>query len=510
MDYIKNNAVSISPEDAMRQGEDYYYGRNGKTFNIGGALKYFNIPAKQNNPDAEFMLGTLYFDGICVSKNLEKAVSYFEKASTHNHAKGSLHLARCYEQGLGVSENREKAILLYKQAAKMGETEANFVLARLEKSIAKPTNKKAHFTEQPVNTRKDISAEEAIILGDEYYFGKNGKNIDFGQAIKYYNIAAKQKNADAEYKLGTLYFDGICVTQSYEKAIFWFEQAAFHKHAKAHLRLAQCYEKGLGVPQDHKKALSHYEQASISGEHDASLVVPRIKEEIDKLEHERKVNAERVRKEGQRFMAATKQDAKNKNAKTEPEPELELEDILKSYEDILSDYDDYNDTPDYESSYSDYSSNSYSGYTFSSYSPSSYDSDRYAREQAEEAKTLAREAQKQTDLIKRQMEESKRQMQKMEHEAKERRLDEDRRIRLQNEKEMLEKKRQKEEAIRREQLKHYEGIIYFKGGRTEKVSAGDRRSAERMAQQRFEHAMKIAINDQFKPTRYEVIEVYPW
>ena len=52
----------------------------------------------------------------------------------------------------------------------------------------------------------------------------------------------------------------------------------------------------------------------------------------------------------------------------------------------------------------------------------------------------------------------------MEHEAKERRLDEDRRIRLQNEKEMLEKKRQKEEAIRREQLKHYEGIIYFKGG----------------------------------------------
>ena len=69
----------------------------------------------------------------------------------------------------------------------------------------------------------------------------------------------------------------------------------------------------------------------------------------------------------------------------------------------------------------------------------------------------------------------------------------------------------KEKEAQREQLKLYQGVVYFKSGRSETTgTSNSRRLAEQMAQQKFDRAMKIAVNDSFKPTRFEVIEVYPW
>lgn len=55
-------------------------------------------------------------------------------------------------------------------------------------------------------------------------------------------------------------------------------------------------------------------------------------------------------------------------------------------------------------------------------------------------------------------------------------------------------------------MQKYYGIIYFKNGNTQKTGyCSDRMAAERLAQQIFEQAMRTAISDFFKPTRYEVI-----
>ena len=57
-------------------------------------------------------------------------------------------------------------------------------------------------------------------------------------------------------------------------------------------------------------------------------------------------------------------------------------------------------------------------------------------------------------------------------------------------------------------MKRYVGIIYYKDGRIQKTGSTDsRQSAERLARQYFEQAMRTAVSDHFKPTRYEVVEV---
>ena len=55
-------------------------------------------------------------------------------------------------------------------------------------------------------------------------------------------------------------------------------------------------------------------------------------------------------------------------------------------------------------------------------------------------------------------------------------------------------------------MTYYYGIIYFRNGTTRMTGkSNDRRQAERMAIYMFETAMRTAVSDYFKPTRYEVV-----
>ncbi len=55
-------------------------------------------------------------------------------------------------------------------------------------------------------------------------------------------------------------------------------------------------------------------------------------------------------------------------------------------------------------------------------------------------------------------------------------------------------------------MTHYYGIVYFKNGTTRTTGkSNSRQQAERMARQLFDQAMRTAVSDFFKPTRYEVV-----
>ena len=56
-------------------------------------------------------------------------------------------------------------------------------------------------------------------------------------------------------------------------------------------------------------------------------------------------------------------------------------------------------------------------------------------------------------------------------------------------------------------MTYYYGIVYFKNGTTRTTGkSNSRQQAEKMARQLFDQAMRTAVSDFFKPTRYEVVE----
>ena len=64
-----------------------------------------------------------------------------------------------------------------------------------------------------------------------------GVNQDYSKAIKYYQLAAEQGHARAQYNIGVLYENGDGVAQDYNEAAKYYRLAAEQGHDRAKERL---------------------------------------------------------------------------------------------------------------------------------------------------------------------------------------------------------------------------------------------------------------------------------
>ena len=67
------------------------------------------------------------------------------------------------------------------------------------------------------------------------YFKGHGVEKSYEEAAKWYEKAAKQGFAEAQFSLGAMYYNGYGVEQSYEEAAKWYEKAA--EQQKTHFSL---------------------------------------------------------------------------------------------------------------------------------------------------------------------------------------------------------------------------------------------------------------------------------
>ncbi|MCH8476234.1 MAG: sel1 repeat family protein [Opitutales bacterium] len=72
-------------------------------------------------------------------------------------------------------------------------------------------------------------------------------------------------DADAQFDLGDMYFEGYGVAQNFEKAAEWFRNAAQQGHAKAQAGLGYLYHEGKGVSQDYSEAIKWLRKAAEQG-----------------------------------------------------------------------------------------------------------------------------------------------------------------------------------------------------------------------------------------------------
>ncbi len=85
------------------------------------------------------------------------------------------------------------------------------------------------------------------------------------EAAKWFTKAAEQGIANAQNRLGVLYYDGEGVQQDDGKAVDWFRKAAGQNLDWGQHNLGRCYEEGRGVTQDYKQAFYWYTKAAEQG-----------------------------------------------------------------------------------------------------------------------------------------------------------------------------------------------------------------------------------------------------
>lgn len=76
---------------------------------------------------------------------------------------------------------------------------------------------------------------------------------------------ANAGNADAQFVVGQLYYEGYGIEQDFPNAVVAYQKAANQGQAYAQLGLGRCYDYGKGVEKDLAKAVKYYYQAAQQG-----------------------------------------------------------------------------------------------------------------------------------------------------------------------------------------------------------------------------------------------------
>ena len=83
---------------------------------------------------------------------------------------------------------------------------------------------------------------------------------NYQQAAAWWQKAADQGDAEAQFNLGLMYDNGQGVAQNDQQAAAWYQKAANQGHAKAQYNLGVMYFNGQGVARNYRQAAAWYKK----------------------------------------------------------------------------------------------------------------------------------------------------------------------------------------------------------------------------------------------------------
>jgi TPR repeat protein len=147
-------------------------------------------------PEALWLMGTCYQEGLKVVKDPVQALEFYSKAADNDFAFAMHSIGLCYASGNGVIKNKATAAKWLRKAAEQG-----YALAQHS-------------------------------LGACYSVG-HGVPRDQFEAVKWCLKAAEQGVPEAQFSIGLCYYKGVGVPKNISKAVEWFHKAARQGHANA-------------------------------------------------------------------------------------------------------------------------------------------------------------------------------------------------------------------------------------------------------------------------------------
>lgn len=202
-----------------------------------------------------------------------------------------------------IEKDPERAMKLFERAAEKGHRDALFQLGNLygnvyylfqlpydldkaEECYRKAADQGHAAAQVSIEAVVEGDAEAQIKVGDMYYFGTNvpkcsekaeefyRKAADQGHTVAQLIIRAiTQNEAEAQYDLGCRYFDGNGVLKALTKAAYFFEKAAAQGHADAQYHLGVMYQDGSGIQKDPEQAHALVMKAADQGHTSAQYVL---------------------------------------------------------------------------------------------------------------------------------------------------------------------------------------------------------------------------------------------
>jgi len=230
---LKEKALAGDSASQYKLGVIYANGR-GTPQNYGEAARFYLMAALQDHPDAQNNLGSLFQNGNLGQRDSVNAYAWFTVA---------------IQKGSKLAKNN--LALIEKELSKEHIERGKRIVAQILQSHTAPVYQFANidFKEGIAALKEKALAGDSVsqyALGTYYEFGR-GVPQTYGEAARFYLLAALQDHPDAQNDLGALFHNGYLGQRDYVNAYAWFTVAQKGSTlAKSNLALA---EKELSLKQ---------------------------------------------------------------------------------------------------------------------------------------------------------------------------------------------------------------------------------------------------------------------
>jgi SEL1 protein len=279
------DAAALEHVGAMEQMAIGALMGDGVDLNLALAKDFFQRLADRGNPRGQMGLGFLYATGLHVNSSQAHALLYLTFAALGGDHFAQMALAYRYWSGLGVEASCETALTYYQRVAKnvADQVSVGGGLAihriRLVEEVEYMSQSVSGGSGSSVNAlldddliqyyqfladKGDVNAQ--VGLGQIYFQGGRGIEVDYQKALHYLQMAAKAGNSHALAYLGKMYVEGSeTVPADNSTALQYFQRAAQANNPIGMSGLGLMYMYGRGVDQDYTKALKYFTMAADQG-----------------------------------------------------------------------------------------------------------------------------------------------------------------------------------------------------------------------------------------------------
>lgn len=233
--------------------------------NLGAAVEYHKMAAKQGLANSQCDLGRHYAHGIGVQQNLAEAQRWYELAAEAGHDIAKHSLAGILLNAHNPHRDTAAGMRCLEAAASGGNVKAQYEAGSLKLGSTFPELQDFRGADFWLSrAAKNGSIDAVYQIGNCFEHGI-GVEQNYEAAAHNYFEAGKQGNVEAAFALGTLFENGLGVAQDYEAALKFYGLAAEKFHVSALFNKGRFYQFGWGVPVDYAIAHRHFLMAAERG-----------------------------------------------------------------------------------------------------------------------------------------------------------------------------------------------------------------------------------------------------
>jgi len=226
---------------------------------VPSIIKDLRHKAEQGDAQAQYRLGRLYDPMLYtyISVHFNPEIYYDQNAPI--------------EENFDIEPNDDEAKKWYHKAANQGNNEAQRIIGMNYLMI---DTMGSGYLEAEKWLRKAVKNENAesqyylgkVLCGDCYGHFRVGDfappaKINFTESIKWFELAAKQGHAGAQYRMAAMFYGGRGVQKNDKEALKWISKAIKQDIPDAKILLGHMYYDARGVKQDYLKASKLFHEA---------------------------------------------------------------------------------------------------------------------------------------------------------------------------------------------------------------------------------------------------------